>query len=359
MLAAVFHGQNDLRLERRPDPEAGPGEVVLKIDSTSLCGTDMMILAGRRPTSVQPPVVLGHEIAGRIAQIGEGVKGYQIGQQATVSVVIACHRCGACVEGLEHLCVHRERIGFTLDGGLAEYLLVPARAVGSGNLLVPPRELPSQALALADPLSCVINAHNQVGIQPGETVVVMGAGPMGLMHVLMAARAGATQIIVTNRSAGRRGLATQLGATTVLDPTSRDLNTTVLDQTRGRGADAVFVAFGSGELAAEALTLARPGGRVNLFAGFPPDTKAAIDPNIIHEREIVVTGGASSRRRDMVRAVELLSSGRLEEVQRLVTTTFPLSKIDEAFEAVRTKRALKVAIQPGGGKGPKWASSPM
>lgn len=343
MNAAVLEDVGRLRLRRVRRPEPGPGEVVLKIEANTICGTDLRIVSGAKTAGVRPGVILGHEFAGRVAAVGDGVAGVPVGAQATCSIVVGCLRCAACQSGREHLCENLILFGYELDGGLAEYLLVPRVAMEHGNLVVVERELPATTLALAEPVSCCLNGARQVAVAPGETVVVLGAGPIGLLHIALARLAGAT-IFATGRP-GRLEAALSLGATEAFDLTGDALTREIMQRTGGRGADVVIVAVGNLSLVNQALELAAFGGRVNYFAGFPKGSAATMDPNLIHYRELLVSGGSNARRADVARAVGLLSSGDLD-VGSMVTHQFPLSELDEAMAAVRQRRGLKVAVVP-------------
>lgn len=343
MNAAVLEDVGRLRLRRVRRPEPGPGEAVLKIEANTICGTDLRIVSGAKTAGVRPGVILGHEFAGRVAAVGDGVAGVPVGAQATCSIVVGCLRCAACQSGREHLCENLILFGYELDGGLAEYLLVPRVAMEHGNLVVVERELPATTLALAEPVSCCLNGARQVAVAPGETVVVLGAGPIGLLHIALARLAGAT-IFATGRP-GRLEAALSLGATEAFDLTGDALTREIMQRTGGRGADVVIVAVGDLSLVNQALELAAFGGRVNYFAGFPKGSAATMDPNLIHYRELLVSGGSNARRADVARAVGLLSSGALD-VGSMVTHQFPLSELDEAMAAVRQRRGLKVAVVP-------------
>lgn len=343
MNAAVLHGIDDLKLERRPVPEPGPGEVLLRVDANTICGTDLRLISGAKTAGVRPGVIMGHEFAGRVAAVGEGVEGVDIGRQATCSIVVSCNHCLNCLNGREHLCENLELFGYAIDGGMAEYLLVPKRAMDKGNLVLTPNELSPTLLALAEPLSCVLNGAHQVNVQPGDSVAVLGTGPIGLLHIALARMAGATRIFASGRP-GRLEMAEQLGAIAVTE-TEDALVDLILGRTEGRGVDVVIVAVGDTTLANIALRLAAIGGRVNYFAGFPKGSTAVTDPNIIHYNELVVTGGSNARRADVVRAVELLSSGLLP-VADLVSHTFPLTDLDGAIAAVRDRLGLKIAVLP-------------
>ena len=294
MNAAVLEDVGRLRLRRVRRPEPGPGEVVLKIEANTICGTDLRIVSGAKTAGVRPGVILGHEFAGRVAAVGDGVAGVPVGAQATCSIVVGCLRCAACQSGREHLCENLILFGYELDGGLAEYLLVPRVAMEHGNLVVVERELPATTLALAEPVSCCLNGARQVAVAPGETVVVLGAGPIGLLHIALARLAGAT-IFATGRP-GRLEAALSLGATEAFDLTGDALTREIMQRTGGRGADVVIVAVGDLSLVNQALELAAFGGRVNYFAGFPKGSAATMDPNLIHYRELLVSGGSNARR---------------------------------------------------------------
>lgn len=341
MQAAVFDGPGQVGLRDRPVPHAGPGEIVLAVEATTICGTDVRLLRGEK--SMRSDTVMGHEIAGRIAEVGEGVTGYPVGRQATVGIVLACGTCAACLADREHLCATLRLIGYDVDGGLAPFCRIPAEAVARGNVVLTQREIPATHLALAEPLSCCLNGLDQYRVAVGDTVVVLGAGPIGLMHVQLARLAGAGQIIVSNRGAGRRAIAKRLGATRTVDPSTEDVGAVVRDLTGGSGADVVIVAIGRPELADQALGLAGMGGRVSLFAGFPKGATAQIDPNLVHYHELVVTGGSNARRRDVARAVRLLESGAFD-AETLVTHTFPLDRLMDALAAVEQRAGLKVAL---------------
>ncbi len=343
MRAAVLRGIGDVGLETRKVPEPGPGEVLLKIEANTICGTDLRIISGAKTAGVRPGVIMGHEFAGRIAAIGEGVTGYEVGRQATCSIVLSCGRCGPCLIGREHLCENLRLIGYEIDGGLADYFLVPTEAVARGNLVMAPRELAPTLLALAEPLSCVLNGADLVATRPGDSVVVLGTGPIGLLHIALAKASGATRIIGVGRP-GRLEPATKAGATDVIGLEGPEMVAEV-KRLLPAGADVVIVAVGALELAEYALEIAGIASRVSYFAGFPKGSMAQMDPNLIHYKEIQVTGGSNARRSDVRRAVDLLASGSLS-VDHIVSHVFPLDRFDEALAAVRDRVGLKIAVAP-------------
>lgn len=338
-------GPGQLEVKEVPTPVAGPGEVLLKVGSNTVCGTDVRILRGEKTTGVRSGVVLGHEIAGTIVEVGKGVSDYAEGELAVVTPSVTCGTCFYCLRDMEHFCENNELYGYGLDGGLAEYCLIPARAVARKNISVAKAGTSLTALSLAEPLSCVLNGLSNYKVFVGDTVLIMGAGPIGLLHMAVCRLSGATTIIVSDPSEARRATATQLGADVVVDPLNEDLKKVVKDLTGGRGADAVVVCIGRLELFPEALTLARKGGRVCAFAGFPAGGSTPVDPNVIHYGEITVTGTSNAKRRQTQEALNLLENG-LIPADVIVSHTFPLAQTIEAIEYVTTGSGLKIAVVP-------------
>lgn len=344
MRALVFAGPGEVSVEEVPTPTAGPGELLLDVGANTVCGTDVRIIRGEKTAGIDRGVVLGHEVAGRIADVGEGVSGYAVGDLVGLAPVVTCGTCHACTRGMEQVCPNASIVGYRIDGGLAERMVVPAHAVARGNVVRAPREVPVEHLSLAEPLSCCLSAHRTYRVELGDTVVILGAGPIGLIHTQLALRAGARRVIVSDPAAQRRAIAESFGATTV-DPTTVDLGDHVRDATDGIGADVAVVCIGMPGLLADALGIVRLGGRVNAFAGFPSGATAEIDPNLIHYRELTVTGAANSRRSDYRDAVQLIADGAID-VGRLVTHRFPLDQAVEAIEASASGDGIKVAVMP-------------
>jgi L-iditol 2-dehydrogenase len=345
MLAARLMAVNDLKVEEVPTPSAGPGEVLVEVGANTICGTDLRILRGEKTSYVELPVVMGHEAAGRVAEVGEGVDRYAPGDRVALNPGIPDRRCWACRHGLENMCEHKRIVGYSIDGGLAQYMLVPADSVAAGCLFVAESDLPDEQLALAEPLGCVVNGQRLTPVGVGDTVLVMGAGPIGLLHLQLALLSGAGSVIVSQRSPARRALAERLGATVALDPTSQDLAEVVDGLTGGRGVDLAIIAIGVPELVNQALGLTRVGGRVNIFAGLAGKGWAEVEANLIHYRQLVVTGSSDVRRSDYETALGLITSGRVDTAA-LVTHRFPLEAVASAFAAAAGREAVKVAVLP-------------
>ena len=345
MLRAVLSGLDDLRLEDIQTPSPGPGEVLIRVGANTLCPTDVRILRGEKTSGVRMPVVLGHEIAGHVAEVGPTVEGYEPGAPVALMPGIPCRRCWECTNDLENVCAHMRMFGYDVDGGLAEYALLPAAAVDAGTLFVAETDLPSEALALAEPLACVITGQRVSPVQPGDTVLIMGAGPIGLLHLQMALLSGARKVVVSQPSAGRRAIAERLGATVTVDPTTQDLAAVAGEVSEGVGIDSAFICTGAPELVNTAIGLSRTGGRVSIFAGLRGGGWAHVDANMIHYKQVVVTGSSNTRRRDYRTALQLITSGRID-AGAMVTHRFPLGDVHKAIDTVLTRDALKVAVLP-------------
>lgn len=345
MLAAVFEGPNRMTLREVPTPAAGPGELVVRVKAAAICGTDIRIYRGKKTKGVRVPSIIGHEFSGEVVEVGEGVRGFAPGDRVSVDPVIPCHHCYCCKTGLENVCANRTAIGYEFDGAFAEYVRIPATAVAGGHVFKFPASLDFHQAALAEPLGCCVNGQENAQVGLGDTVVILGAGPIGLMHVQLAKAAGARRVIVSEPKEHRRAMAQRLGADVVVDPTAEDLASTVRDLTEGIGADAVIVAIGIPALANQALSLARKGGRVNLFAGFSVGDAPAMDVNLIHYNELLVTGTSALTRHHYERALRLIESG-VVRVAELVTHRFPLAEMEKALATAEEGRGIKVVITP-------------
>lgn len=346
MRAVVFDRPGEVALREVPDPTPGPGEVVLAIGANTVCGTDVRIIRGEKTAGIEPGVILGHEVAGRVHALGEGVDQVRTGELVGLSPVLSCGSCFYCNRDSEQLCTSMKIVGNAVDGGLAEYMRVPADAVARGNLVPTGADIDPARLSLAEPISCCLSGQRNYGVWPGETVLVLGAGPIGLIHTQLARLAGAGQVIVSDPNLPRREMALKLGADLVAD-SNQDPATVVAEATQGRGADAVVVCIGRPALLGQALAMARKGGRVNLFAGFPRGGSATFDPNVVHYDAITLSGASNARRSDYENAVALIASGRID-TESLLTHRFDLADAMDAIEVCASGAGIKVAVQPVG-----------
>lgn len=345
MQAAQLTAVNDLRLVDLPTPVAGPGELVLEVGATTMCGTDVRIVRGEKTSNVVLPVVLGHELAGRVAEVGAGVSGYEVGTPIALMPGVPCRACWPCTHERENACANLRIVGYEIDGGLAPYVRVPADSVAAGCAVPVEVDLPSEQLALAEPLGCVITGQRLSPIGVGDTVLIMGAGPIGLLHLQLARAKGARDVIVTQAGEDRQAVARALGASMVIDPADDRLADVVADVTGGVGVDTVIIAAGVPALVDEAVSLARIGGYVNVFAGLAGAGWAEVRANLVHYREVSIVGSSNTRRRDYRLAVDLIVSGAIDTAS-LVTHRFELAQAHEALDAVIARAGLKVAVLP-------------
>ncbi|CAN5641024.1 zinc-dependent dehydrogenase [soil metagenome] len=345
MLAAVFRGPGELKVGEVSTPEISPDEVLVKVGANTVCGTDVRILRGEKTRGIAQPVVLGHELSGHIAEIGNKVEGYEVGAPVVMAPAMACLHCFYCKRGMENLCQNKRIMGNIVDGGLAEYVSIPGDAVRAGNLFMAGKDLPPEQLALAEPLACCINGQSNYQVDVDDAVLVMEAGPIGLFHLQLALLAGARTVIVSNRSEARRNFATELGAHVTVDPASEDLWEVVAEHTDGLGADVSVICVGRPQLVNDALRATRKGGQVNVFAGLAGDGWSEIEANLIHYNELVLTGASDSKRRDYDTALRLIESGRID-AGRMVTHRFPLKETEKAIETSAGGEGIKVAVMP-------------
>jgi len=334
-------------VEEVPTPIIGPGEILLRVNSASICGTDLRIFHGDHrkypPGTVRIP---GHEVVGTIAEIGEGVKGFVPGQKVFIAPNMGCGHCRQCISGNNNLCANYDAIGISMDGGFAEYLRVPAQAVMQGNVFPISDGIDSGAAALIEPFACVLRGQNAVGIQPGEVVLIMGAGPIGIMHTKLARLRGAGRVVVSELMPERLAQAARLGADRVVNPAQEDLGRVIAEETDNQGADVVIVAAPAHAAQESALQLAGISGRINFFGGLPKDRSIIqFDSNIVHYKELYVTATSACSTANCMQATEILTSGQID-LSPLISHRFPLSEAIAAFSAAQEYKSLKVVLEP-------------
>jgi len=342
MKALVFHGPERIAVEEVAEPRPGPGEVLVRVAGAAICHSDIRVYYGQK--HARGGVIPGHEIAGTVEALGPGVDRWRAGDRVVVCPIVACGRCVFCASGRRHRCPERRTLGYDENGGLAEYVLAPAQLVAVGHLLPVPEALPLERACLTEPLACVLNSLETCGVRTGSLLAIIGAGPMGLFHLVLARRLGAGAIFVSEPDEERAAIARRLGASEVVG-VGDDLVRVVREATGGLGADAVVVAAGLADVLGLSLETVRRQGVVNLFAGFPPDTTVALDPNVIHYGEIRLTGSQNASTDQYRRALELLPG--LPEIESLVTHRVPLSEATAAYEARLRNEGLKSMVLPG------------
>jgi len=342
--ACIFHGPGRISVEDVPAPKPGRGEALLRVSATAICHSDIRVYRGQK--KARAGVIPGHETAGVIEAIGEGAEGVRPGDRVAVYPILACGHCEFCAQGKRNRCLQRRTLGYEEDGGLAELMLIPRELLALGHVFPVPPGLSLETAALTEPLACVLNSLETCRLRAGDALLIVGAGPMGLMHLLLARLMGAGRLMVTEPDAERRSWAQRLGATEVVDPGREEVPAAALAATGGRGFDAVVVTAGLPSVLGEALASVRRQGVVSLFGGFPPDTSVPFDPNIVHYGEIVLTGSQSTTADQYRRTLALIP--RLPELATLVTHRFSMEEATAAYETRLAGKGLKSVVLPGG-----------
>lgn len=350
MTVAACAGDGAVRIESRPRPSPGPGEMLLRLRCAGLCGTDLFKL---RHGTAPAGSVLGHEIVGAVAALGEGVRGFAPGDRVAVPHHAACGECALCRRGSEPLCP-AFRDNLLVPGGFSEWVLVRERAVRQSAFGLPP-DLADEAAVFLEPAACVLRGLRQArlpetalaGPAPG-CAVVLGGGSMGLLHLLvLKAVHPELRVAVSDPLPDRRDLARRLGADAAAAPGAATVQAAA-GLSAGLGADAVFDTVGGAELLEAALAISRPGGAVVLFAHADSgleDGRAGFDLNAFFKGERRLVGTYSSALADQREVYRLLVSRRLDP-SPLVTHRLPLSRFAEAVDLARERRALKVLLVP-------------
>ena len=347
MQAAVYHGPHDLRVENVPIPGISAGEILIRVEDASICGTDLRIYTGgHRKYPAGTVRVPGHEVVGRIAAFGLGVAGYAVGQRVFVAPNMGCGHCRQCVAGKNNLCADYDAVGVTLDGGFAEFMRVPARAVLQGNVLPVGEDIDPAEGALIEPFACVLRGQMALGIRPGDLVLVMGAGPIGIMHMKLARLSGAGRVMVSEPVDLRREQAARLGADRVIDPGNENLAKVVAEESHGDGMEVIIVAAPAHAAQEQALQLAAIGGRINFFGGLPKDRpNIQFDSNMVHYKELMITGTTACSTGDCLRAAEIVNTGKID-LSGLISRRFGLAQAVEAFHIAGERSSLKIILEP-------------
>jgi len=346
MKAAVYENLDQMTVKEIPTPKIGPSEVLLRVKSCAVCGSDIRIFHSGNER-VNPPQTLGHEIAGVVAEVGDNVKKFKIGDRVAVGADVPCGNCIFCEAGIGNNCQINYAIGYQFAGGFAEYMVLNETTVNYGPIHKLPDHLSFDEGALAEPLACVLNALELSPIRLNDVVVVIGAGPIGMMLCLVVKAMGASKVILINRSIQRLEIAKQLGVADIyVCSKEQDEVKAVLTETAGLGADAIFTSCPAPEAQISAINMAKNRAHVNFFGGLPKDKSIVpINTNLIHYKELFVTGAHGSMPVHHSKALELIASGVIN-VKKFITHQFPLEDILKAFEVAENHEGLRVIVNP-------------
>ncbi len=340
MKAVLFYAPGDIRFEETARPQAGPGEVVLKIEAALTCGTDLKTYKRGHPVLIKKiPSVFGHELAGVIAQVGPGVVDFEVGQRVVAANSAPCGHCFYCQRERSSLCENLD----LLNGAYAEFIAIPARIVEQ-NLLPIPDGVTFRQAALTEPLACAVHGIERSKIGPGDIVCIIGHGPIGLMMTRLSKLKGA-KVIVVGRNPFKLEKARQFGADELVDITVvSDPVDAVRDLTpNGRGVDVAIEAVGLPETWEQAIAMTRPGGLVNLFGGCKSGTHIQVDTRRLHYDELDIIGVFHHTPRYVRVALSLISGGQID-ADELIAHEMSLERLEEALQLMDSGGTLKVAI---------------
>lgn len=340
MIGAYFLGNHTIETRSLVLPEPGEGQVLVKVCACGVCGTDVHIYnGGNASAGVTPPVILGHEFSGHVVKLGSGVSGLEEGQLITVDPNIYCGKCRPCRQGQKQMCHHMNAVGVNMDGGFADYCLVPY-----AQCVPVPAGTDPELAALAEPLACCLHGIDRIGIRPGENVLVIGGGTIGQIMLQLARISGAAKVVLSEPIDARRELAIRLGADAAIDPINENLPQRLSQLLDKDGADVVIECVGSPRTSSQAIDSAARCGRVMLFA--VPDPAAVLQTKMypIYQKELTIMGSFVNPDTQS-RAVALLSSGQLK-LKELITDRFPVSQLEEAIRTQASSASIKVLVKP-------------
>jgi len=345
MLAATYTQGASFEVCEVAEPQVGSQDMLLRVQAASICGSDVKIIRhGHRKLAEGQRIVLGHEFVGVIEQLGTHVQEFAAGQRVGVVPNAGCGHCEACIRGQSNYCPRYTGFGINRDGVHAAMVRVPALFVTQGNVVPIPDAVTSQEASLLEPFSCVVNGVRAARIEIGDTVVMYGAGPMGLMLVLLCRLAGAARIIVVDPIGERRERARSLGGDLALDPGEVDIPDRLRQETGGSGVDAVITACPIAEVQSEAVQVLAPFGRLCLFGGLPGKAgPVPLETNTIHYGNIVVTGSTGGSIRDYRIALRLVA-GKRADLTRVISQVFSLDEWKSAYQNAMSGVAGKIVL---------------
>lgn len=340
MQAVVYLEPGRIAVQEVSVPQPAPGELLVRVRAATTCGTDLKIYRRGHP-KFPPPFIFGHEFGGDVVAVGEGVRDFQVGMRVTANVFAECGQCYYCQHGQGNLCAHLE-YNF---GAYAQYHRIPASIVRRTTFEIPPQLSYAEA-AVLEPLVTVVRGQRVIGVQPGETVAIIGAGgPIGLLHQQLALLAGAQRVIAIGHKAERLRVAAELGADPIVDATALSAEAVVHDLTAGRGADVVIECAGTATAWQQAISLVRRGGRVLWFGGLPAGSIVAVDAARVHYDAIQLCNSHGGTAEDARQALQYLANGRVK-VRPLLTAELPLAETEQALQRMGRGEAVKVVLLP-------------
>lgn len=342
MKAVQLKGKLDIQIEDIEIPEITCDEMLLEVKAASICGSDVrMFNNGYKDVSLDHPLTIGHEFAGTIVKIGCHVAGYEIGQKVAVAPNIGCGVCDVCVSGQTHLCNDAQAFGITMDGGFAQYVKIPTQAIGQGNVSVLDNEISFAQAALVEPLSCVYNGQKRIHIQPGDDVLVIGAGPIGIMHLMVASLFGASKLFINDLSDERMAKAVELLPNVI--PVKGDIKEEIYKHT-GKGVDICIIAAPAAQAQSQSLAYMNMNGKLLFFGGLPQEKEnVLLNTNILHYKQLSIHGCTKQGVSDYRICSKLVNDKRIP-LDKLISKTYPIEDFMEAMMCAKNAEGLKHVI---------------
>jgi len=346
MKAVVVRAPMQYGVEEVPVPEAPRGGLLLRVVACGLCGSDLRTLrAGHRKVTF--PWIIGHEVCGTVAETGPGYAGpWRVGERLAVGPMAYCGVCGFCQDGRYELCEDYREIAQAWPGGFAEYLAVPEPCVRLGNVRRSPEGLDPAYAAISEPVSSCINAQERGRVGLGDTVAIIGAGPVGCIHISLARARGASKVYIADVVGERLRMAEAFGPDATIDASQHDTVAEVMRLTGGKGADVVITATPAPVASVQGVEMARKDGRILIFGGLPVgESNPGVDINTVHYRALHVIGTTIFAPRHQRIALDLMASGRMP-LDALVTHRFPLTDFVAGAELALAGKVLKAVFEP-------------
>jgi len=347
MRAVVFEGKEKLRVAELPRPQCGQGEILLRVAACGICGGDARsYFSGDQFTGKSR--IPGHEVVGFVAETGGGVNDWKPGDRVALGADLHCGQCFYCRKSLFNMCDQLKILGKHLDGGLADFMLLTSEILNHGVINTVPEQLSTLAAAISEPLCSVLASHDELQIEEGETVLVLGCGPMGILHLELLSARGARVLLADTVPSRVQVVRRDFGVELCIDSTQQDLVAWVRDLTEGAGADVVIAAAPTATAVVQALQLVRKRGRVGVFGGLPAaQAEVLIDMNQVHYRELRLVGNFSYHPRYHQKALETLAAGLVRTGK--IITVYRLEETGKALDDIKNGNVLKAVVTPGNG----------
>ena len=342
MKALVYEGIKKISYKDVEKPIISQNEVLIKVKYAAVCATDLRIFKGEK--IVPFPRILGHEFSGIIVEIGDNVKEWEIGDRVTVYPTIACGTCYSCKENRKNICVNRKTIGYEYDGGFSQFVRIPLEAIQAGNLIKIPEKVSLIEAAISEPIAAAYNGLLRANIKEGEKVLIIGGGPIGLFHIQLVKIQKPALIIVSEPIEEKRKLAKELGADIAINPLEDNLSEIIMANTGDEGVDKVFLDVSLPKIIENTLDTVKKGGSYIIFAGSPKGSKISIDPNIIHYKEINITGASSSTPENHKLVLNLIADKKIN-LSPFLNNVFKLNEWEKAFSGKENYKIFKPIIK--------------